>query len=352
MTTNHLLLDIDNLHVQFDTSEGVVHALNGVNLRMHGRETLGLVGESGCGKSVTARAILNIVPKPGRITQGSIKFYSPRESTADRGSSVELTSLEATGTEIRGIRGKEIAMIFQEPMTSFSPVHTIGFQIIELIMLHTQMDRNEARDRAIEMLHLVGIPDPVRGVDSYPFELSGGMRQRAMIAMALSCSPSLLIADEPTTALDVTIQAQILRLLQSLQERLGMGILMITHNLGVVASMSHRVAIMYLGQMVEEGTTEDVFAEPKHPYTQGLLKSVPQIGSKRGKRLWAIEGVVPDPYTQVMGCSFHPRCPEFIPGLCDQSSPDTILVGSQHRVKCFMYEGQEKIDGLSREGGK
>jgi oligopeptide/dipeptide ABC transporter ATP-binding protein len=331
------LLEIQDLHVHFFTNDGIVRAVNGVDLTLYKGETLGLVGESGCGKSVTARAILNIVPKPGKIIQGQINYWRARATASGESEVVDIANLDPFGPEIREIRGNEIAMIFQEPMASFSPVHTIGFQLIELIMLHNEIERESARKRAIDMLRLAGIPDPKRVVDSYPFELSGGMRQRAMIAMALSCNPSLLIADEPTTALDVTIQAQILDLLRSLQEQLGMSVLLITHNLGVVASMAHRLAIMYLGQVMEHGPTEDVFREPKHPYTQGLLKSVPQLGKRRGERLWTIKGAVPNPYARIIGCPFHPRCPNPIEGLCSQQSPSMVRVGAEHSVKCFQY---------------
>ncbi|NLK07461.1 MAG: ABC transporter ATP-binding protein [Firmicutes bacterium] len=328
----NILMDIQDLHVHFTTREGTSRALNGVNLKINRNETLGLVGESGCGKSMTARAILGIVPKPGRITDGKITFW-PKVNKA-----VELTSLNPTGPQIRQIRGKEISMIFQEPMTSLSPVHTIGDQITEAIRLHQGLGLEACENLAAEMLSLVGIPDAKRRLRTYSFELSGGMRQRVMIAMALSCNPKLLIADEPTTALDVTIQAQILELMQDLKERLEMTIMIISHNLGVVASMAERVAVMYLGRVVEEGPTEEIFDNPLHPYTQGLLRSVPQVGVTRQSSLWTIKGSVPDPYSQVHGCTFHPRCHKFMKGICDRGFVPDIWMSDQHRVACTLYE--------------
>jgi oligopeptide/dipeptide ABC transporter ATP-binding protein len=330
---SHTLIDVQDLHVKFRTNEGVVHALRGVNLQIKRGETFGLVGESGSGKSVTAQAILRIIPTSGHISGGSILF-TPRGSDQ----SLDLAQINPHSRAMRAVRGRDIAMIFQEPMTSLSPVHTIGAQIIEAVRLHEKVSKPTARDRAIELLRLVGIPRPELRVDSYSFELSGGMRQRAMIAIALSCDPSLLIADEPTTALDVTIQAQILELLQRLQEDLKMSILMITHNLGVIAALAHRVAVMYLGQVVEEGSKEQLFADPRHPYTQGLLHSVPRIGAPKGERLWAISGTVPSPYAQVSGCAFHPRCDQQIAGLCDLQYPATRTVGQGHFAACHLYE--------------
>lgn len=324
------LLKVKNLHVEFKSREGMVRALRGVDLTIYQGETLGLVGESGCGKSMTARAILNMIPEPGCIAEGSVKLYRQQEE-------IELNKLSPDGEKIRRIRGKDIAMIFQEPMTSLSTVYTIGNQIIEAITLHQKLGQKEARERATEMLSLVGIPDAKRRLDTYPFQLSGGMRQRVMIAMALSCNPSLLIADEPTTALDVTIQAQILELLQRLQEEFRMSILLITHNLGVVAAISHRVAVMYLGQVIEESSTELLFENPKHPYTQGLLRSVPKVGEKAKEKLWAIKGNVPNPYFKVSGCPFHPRCPEFMPGICENNVPVLTEVAVDHKASCFLY---------------
>jgi oligopeptide/dipeptide ABC transporter, ATP-binding protein, C-terminal domain len=342
------LLEIRDLHVHFETREGTVRALRGVDLVIKRGETLGLVGESGCGKSMTARAILNMVPRPGRIVSGSIRFFRQGNLGPDT-APVEITKLDPYGPEMRAIRGKEIAMIFQEPMASLSPVHTVGNQIMEAIMIHQGLSKSAARERAAEMLDLVGIPNPRQRLDAYPFELSGGMRQRAMIAMALSCDPDLLIADEPTTALDVTIQAQILELLQRLQEQMGMAILMITHNLGVVAAVAHRVAVMYLGKVVEVGETIDIFDTPAHPYTRALLRSVPRAGEKR-RRLWAIEGSVPGPHTQVPGCAFHPRCPEAIPGVCDQREPEVLRFGQSQWVRCVLHEKGASDKAASGKG--
>ena len=328
------LLSVHDLHVHFTTREGTVRALNGVDMELYRGETLGLVGESGCGKSMTARAIMQMVPFPGKIVKGEVHLYRREESGVR---DINITALHPDSPEILDIRGSDIAMIFQEPMTSLSPIHTIGDQIGEAVRLHQDVTKEEARERAIEMLYLVGIPDAKTRVDSYPFEMSGGMRQRAMIAMALSCNPSILIADEPTTALDVTIQAQILELIQRLQQQLNMTVLMITHNLGVVAAMSHRVAVMYLGKIVELASTDDIFHNPKHPYTQALLKSVPRVGEKTGERLYAIKGSIPDPFVQVPGCSFHPRCPQFVKGVCDRQVPRPVQVSEGHQVSCLLY---------------
>ena len=266
------LLDIRNLKTYFYTDDGVVRAVDGVSLSIGQSETLGVVGESGCGKSITAFSTMRLIPSPpGKIEEGEILFQQSEGKDP-----VDLTQLNATGAQMRGIRGNDIAMIFQEPMTSLSPVHTIGNQISEAIELHQDVAKAEARKRVIEALRKVRLPNPERQVDAYPHELSGGMRQRAMIAMALSCNPALLIADEPTTALDVTVQAQILDLMRQLQEEVGMSIMLITHDLGVVASMADHVAVMYLGKVVEYSDVRTIFKNPKHPYTQGLLKSIPQ----------------------------------------------------------------------------
>ena len=270
------LLDIRDLKTYFYTDDGVVRAVDGVSLSIAPEKTLGLVGESGCGKSITAFSTMRLIPSPpGKIEHGQILFHKDPESDP-----IDLTQLNPTGTQMRDIRGNDIAMIFQEPMTSLSPVHTVGNQIAEAIRLHQNADKKEARERAIDTLNKVRLPRPDRQVDAYPHELSGGMRQRAMIAMALSCNPSLLIADEPTTALDVTVQAQILDLMRHLQSDIGMAIMLITHDLGVVASMADYVAVMYLGKIVEYADTRTVFKNPRHPYTMGLLNSIPQVGAK------------------------------------------------------------------------
>ncbi len=323
------LLTIADLRVNFFLDEGTVHAVEGVNLAVPRGTTLGLVGESGCGKSVTALAILRLISPPGRIVAGQITLHRPEGDVA-------LTGLKEDGEAIRRIRGKEISMIFQEPMTSLSPVHTVGSQILEAITLHTPRRGAEARQQAVEMLRHVGIPDPDRRYRQYPHELSGGMRQRAMIAMALSCRPSLLIADEPTTALDVTIQAQILDLMRKLQAELGMSILLITHDLGVVAEMAREVAVMYWGRIVEQAPTQAIFAEARHPYTRALLRSIPGRGTRRKARLQVIAGSVPDPFERVPGCPFHPRCEEAKPGVCDVGEPPPLReIRPGHLVACF-----------------
>jgi peptide/nickel transport system ATP-binding protein len=332
------VLDIENLSVHFHTRDGVVRALRGVNLKIARGRTIGVVGESGCGKSVMSQAILRIIPKPGKIAGGNILLH--RKSAGPESAAIDLANLSERSDLIRDIRGKDIATIFQEPMTSLSPVYTIGHQIAESILLHEKVGKADARDRVIELLKLVGIPCPEKRIDAYTFELSGGMRQRAMIAMALSCHPELLIADEPTTALDVTIQAQILELLNRLQNELGMSIMMITHNLGIVAALAHQVAVMYLGKVVEQASTTELFDNPKHPYTQGLLRSIPRIGAKTNTRLWTIKGMVPNPYAVIQGCTFHPRCPEFMPGVCDRDVPISQDVSPGHQVSCFRYQSR------------
>jgi peptide/nickel transport system ATP-binding protein len=338
-----VLLEVQNLKTHFFLHEGVVRAVDDVSYVVERGQTLGIIGESGCGKSVTAQSILRIVPSPpGRIVSGRILLH--RRAAGDgaaRPQPVDLAALDPRGDEIRRIRGREISMIFQEPMTSFGPMHTIGNQIMESILLHQAgASKQEARAQAIELLSKVGIARPERRVDAYPHQLSGGMRQRAMIAMALSCRPSLLLADEPTTALDVTIQAQILDLLRQLQAEFGMAIQFITHNLGVIAEMARDVAVMYLGRIVEQAPVADLFDHPRHPYTVGLLKSIPRLDQSRRKRLSTIEGVVPDPYRVPPGCSFSDRCPSFMPGVCDQAMPALVENEPRHRVRCFLYSNQ------------
>jgi oligopeptide/dipeptide ABC transporter ATP-binding protein len=339
----NLLLDVENLKTYFFCDEGIVRAVDGVDLQIRRGETLGIVGESGCGKSVTARSVLNMVPKPGRITEGQITLYRAIKANGGAGclqvEQVILTDLDPKGAEIRSIRGCEIALVPQEPMMSLSPVHDLGNQIMEAIILHQHVTRSVAREKAIEMLDLVGMPQPGRTIDRYPHELSGGMRQRGMIAMALSCHPSLLIADEPTTALDVTTEAQILHLMDRLQDELGMAIMYITHNLGVVAQMTEDVVVMYLGKVVERADVDIIFHEPAHPYTQALLRSIPRLGQKTRdrQRLTSIRGMVPDPYAIPKGCSFHPRCSKAIPRVCDQEEPPLFKVGLGHEARCFLY---------------
>jgi peptide/nickel transport system ATP-binding protein len=331
------LLSVRNLHTYFTQDEGTVKAVEGVSLEMSERATLGIVGESGCGKSITARSILRIVDRPGRIVEGEIWFRRPGANGEPGSRAVDLAKLAPDSEEMRSIRGTEIALIFQEPMSSFSPVHTIGNQIMEAIRLHQDVDRRGARDRAIDMLRRVGVSSPEQRVDQLSHQLSGGLRQRAMIAMALSCSPTLLIADEPTTALDVTTQTQILELMRQLQQEDGMAIMLITHDLGVIAEMATDVAVMYLGRVVEQAPVDAVFHAPKHPYTRALLRSIPRMRARSRERLTPIAGAVPHPYDRPVGCPFHPRCPDFIPGTCDREVPAPRAIGERHSVSCFLY---------------
>ncbi len=314
-----------------------MRAVDGVTMDIPRGKTVGIVGESGCGKSVTAFSALRLVSSPGRIVAGEIVLHRP-----DR--EIYLTDLDEEGEDIRAIRGHEIAMIFQEPMTSLSPVHTVGFQIVEAIRLHLNLRGEEARSIAVNMLDRVGIPDAERRFAQYPHEMSGGMRQRVMIAMALSCRPALLIADEPTTALDVTIQAQILDLMRDLQDEFQMSIMLITHDLGVVAEMSDEVAVMYMGRIVEHAATEEIFENPKHPYTQALMQSIPGMIRARKTRLQTIRGSVPDPYTQLQGCPFHPRCESAQDGVCNTGDrPELLSVGDGHGAACVLY-GEDMRD--------
>src|SRR5881409_492569 len=330
------LLSVRNLKTYFPQDEGTVKAVDGVTFDLYPGATLGIVGESGCGKSVTARSILRIVDRPGRIVEGEIHFR--RSASSGAGADVvDLAKLEPNSAEMRAILGAEIALIFQEPMSSFSPVHSVGSQIIEAIMLHQAVSRRDARDRAIDILKRVGVSSPAQRMDELSNQLSGGLRQRAMIAMALSCSPTLLIADEPTTALDVTTQTQILALLRQLQQEDGMAIMLITHDLGVVAEMATDVAVMYLGRVVEQAPVDAIFHAPRHPYTQALLRSIPRMRSRSRERLNPIAGAVPHPYDRPAGCPFHPRCPQFMPGRCDAEEPALRPVGDKHTVSCFLY---------------
>lgn len=326
-----VIVRVNDLAVRFDALQGKVPAVNGVSFDVKAGKTLGIVGESGCGKSVTAQTILRLLPSPpAKLIGGEILF---RRRT---GETVDLAKLHPKSVEMRSIRGNEIAMIFQEPMTSLTPAYTVGDHITEAIRLHQGVEKREARKRAIDILDRVGMPQPARTIDSYPHQLSGGMLQRAMIAIALSCRPILLIADEPTTALDVTTGAQILDLMERLQKELSMSIIHISHNLGIIAEVADEVAVMYLGKIVEQATVDELFNNPKHPYTQGLLRSLPQVGEKR--RLEPIRGVVPEPNAIPSGCAFGPRCPKFMPGKCDASIPPLIQVGQQHSTRCFLYE--------------
>jgi oligopeptide/dipeptide ABC transporter ATP-binding protein len=341
MLADDILLQISDLCVTFPLDEGTVKAVDGVSLTIPPGKVLGLVGESGCGKSVTAQSILRIVPRPGRIVSGQILLHRRPISPGEPEEIIDITRLHPSGKQIRAIRGGDISMIFQEPMSSFSPLYTIGSHICEAILEHQRISAREARSLGIELLHKVGIPNPGRRFDQYPHELSGGMRQRAMIAVALSSNPALLIADEPTTALDMTIQAQILDLMRALQQDIGMAILFITHNLGAVAQMADQIAIMYLGKVVEEGQTRQIFSNPQHPYTRGLLSSIPRIGKTRGQRLAAIGGGIPNPFERPAGCAFHTRCSEFMPGVCDVEVPGQSSVSAGHSVWCFRRQKGE-----------
>lgn len=329
---NRAIVRVEDLKTYFRTLDGTVRAVDGVSMDINSRESLGLVGESGCGKSVTAMSILRLLPpKTSKIVNGKIWF--------DRGLGdppIDLTTVDPNGNVIRNIRGNEIAMIFQEPLTSLSPVHTVGSQIAEAMELHQGAHPEEAREKTIKILEQVGIALPEQRFDEYPHQFSGGMRQRAMIAMALSCNPQLLIADEPTTALDVTIQAQILELMKYLQDELGMAILMITHNLGVIAETCSRVAVMYMGKIVESGDVRTIFHRPLHPYTVGLMRSIPHLGLRLKSRLTPIPGSVPDPYSIPSGCAFYPRCPASKRDTCSEEVP-LIEVDTGHSVRCSLY---------------
>src|SRR3989454_9857033 len=336
--TREPLLSVRNLKTYFAQDEGLVKAVDGVSFDVTPGATLGIVGESGCGKSVTARSILRIVDRPGRIVDGEIQFRRPATDGGASGQVVDLAKLEPNGPEMRAIRGAEIALIFQEPMSSFSPVHSVGSQIIEAILLHQQVSRRDARAMTIEALRRVGVSSPEERVDQLSNQLSGGLRQRAMIAMALSCNPTLLIADEPTTALDVTTQTQILELMRQLQQEDGMAIMLITHDLGVIAEMATDVAVMYLGRVVEQAPVDAIFHSPKHPYTQALLRSIPRMRARSGARLTPIAGAGPHPDDPPTGCPLPPPRPDFPAGPGRRPAPTLRPVGDRHAVSCFLYE--------------
>jgi peptide/nickel transport system ATP-binding protein len=351
------LVEVKNLNVEFDVRDGIVHAVDGVSFTVHRGRTLGVIGESGCGKSVTAKTIMQMVPRPGKITSGEVLFHyqNKYDPTGDI-EIINITELDPDGSRIRKIRGGEIGMIFQEPMSSLTPVYTSGTLIGEALHLHRRAPKTvgeemgqsiqeyrpvndeEAREIAIEMLHKVGIPKPEERVDSYPHQLSGGQRQRVMIAIALSCRPAMLIADEPTTALDVSIEAQILDLMAGLQESVGMAIMFITHDLGVIAEVADEIVVMYMGKQVETADATKLYYNPLHPYTRALLKSVPKIGKRSSQRLASIKGMVPDPFNLPSGCVFHPRCPEYMPGKCDRIVPKWTEVEKGHYARCLLYE--------------
>ncbi len=325
------ILQVRDLHTHFFADEGVVRAVDGTSFDLYAGRTLGIVGESGCGKSVTARSLLRIVERPGRIVSGEILLRR------ENGSVTDLVGLPPDGAEIRAIRGGEIGLVFQEPMSSLSAFHTIGAQLIEAIRLHSGMSKRAARTRAIELLAMVGIPRPSQRVDAYSFELSGGLRQRVMVALALAGEPRVLIADEPTTALDVTTQAQILDLIRRLQQERDLAVILITHDMGVIAEMADDVVVMYLGHEVEKGPVDAIFHAPRHPYTKSLLRSIPSVLAQPRARLATITGSIPHPFARPPGCPFHPRCPDYMRGVCDQSFPAEVAVAEQHAVACHLY---------------
>ena len=329
------LVDVKNERLSFFTPAGEVKALNDVSIRLKEGEVLGIVGESGSGKSVTAYSLMGLTAHPGKLLGGELHF---------NGHQVE----KMTEKEIRKFRGNEISIIFQDPMTSLNPVYTIGNQITEVIRLHTDKTKQQARERAKELLELVGINEPDKRLKQYPHELSGGMRQRVMIAIALACEPKLLIADEPTTALDVTIQAQILELMMELKDKLGMAIIMITHDLGVVASMCERIAVMYAGRIIEYGTTDDIFYHPKHEYTKGLIRSIPRLDTKEHERLVPIEGTPVDMLKPPAGCPFAPRCDAAMQ-ICLREMPPVTTFGDVHYTQCWLNQKEEMEKGASHE---
>ena len=321
------ILEINDLTVEFHGDEGIAKAVNGATFAVKEGQSVGIVGESGCGKSVSAYSILRLLADTARITAGEILYREVDGAVTD------MTKLDDDGEHIRSIRGAQISMIFQEPMTAFSPVHTINNQISELLMLHTGVTKEEARAKTIELLRRVGIPDPERRVDDYTFQLSGGMRQRAMISMGVACSPRILIADEPTTALDVTIQAQVLKMIKEMQRQMNLSLILITHDLSIISKMVEHVNVMYLGQVVESAPVRRLFRNPQHPYTRNLLKSVPRM-KQQGERLHTIEGTVPTTYLLPEGCPFHPRCEEMIDGTCNVTPAPQVSIAYEHVAAC------------------
>ncbi|MEM7111427.1 MAG: ABC transporter ATP-binding protein [Chloroflexota bacterium] len=356
MTTREPLVEVKDLHIQFDVRDGIVNAVDGTSFTIYRGQTLGIIGESGCGKSITAKAIMNMVPKPGTMN-GEVIFHLRDPNGSGVTEEVHLEQLDPESEKMRAIRGGHIAMIFQEPMSSLTPVYTAGFHIMEAVNLHRFLpietigdtmtkniqqkrgvSKDEAREIAVDMLRKVGLPKPESRVDSYPHSLSGGQRQRVMIAIALSTQPDLLIADEPTTALDVSIEAQILDLMRELQETVDMAIMFITHNMGVVAEMAEEIVVMYMGKEVERAKTVDLFDDPKHPYTRDLLSSIPHVGKKSNEALATIKGMVPSPFDLPPGCVYHPRCPDFMPGKCDKVAPLKGEVENGRFVRCLLHD--------------
>lgn len=335
-TRNPKLLEVRDLRTYFELDEGVVHAVDGVSFDVEQGQTVAIVGESGCGKSVAVRSILRLIDPPGRLVSGQILLR--HDGAGGNRQVTDLAQLHPDGAAMRLIRGNQIALIFQEPIASFSPVHTVGNQIIEAIRVHRPVKRRQARQIAIEILSQTGVPQPHQRIDDYPHQLSGGLLQRAMIAMALSSDPRILIADEPTTALDVTTQAQILALLRKIQQQHDMAVIFITHDLGVVAHVADVVVVMYLGKVVERGPADQIFHDPKHPYTQALLRSIPSIRSRRQDTLESIAGSIPHPLARPSGCPFHPRCPQFMAGSCDRDEPALLPIAPGHDAACFLYQ--------------
>lgn len=333
------LLSVQNLKTYFELDEGTVKAVDGVSFDVHPSQVVGIVGESGCGKSVAMKSILQIVEKPGRILDGEILFRPKHPKSQNTGTDeyMDLALLDPHGEQMRAIRGAEIALIPQEPMSALSPVHTVGDQIIETILLHQSVSKKKARQIVIERFREVGIPMPKERIGAYSWQLSGGLRQRAIIAMALCCNPTLLIADEPTTAIDVTTQAQVLDLLRTLQQQHNSAIIFVTHDLGVIAQIADYVVVMYLGRVMETGPVDDIFHAPKHPYTKALLQSIPSVHSIPRVKLPTISGSIPHPFNRPSGCPFHPRCPDSMPGYCDQQLPALYPMESKRPVSCFLY---------------
>lgn len=334
---NEPLLSVRNLKTEFVLDEGTVKAVDDVSFDVHPGQVVGIVGESGCGKSATIKSVLRIIEKPGKISNGSILFHKPGEQP------VNLLTLDQRGKQLRDIRGGDIALIPQEPMAAFSPVHTIGNQLIEAIRLHQPVSKQQARNIAIKSLIDVGMPNPEQSLKNYSWELSGGLRQRAMIGMALSCKPSLLIADEPTTAIDVTTQAQVLDLLRKLQQQHNSAIIFITHDLGVIAQIADHVVVMYLGRVMESAPIDDLFHQPQHPYTQALLQSIPTIKTVNRSALPTIDGSIPHPFNRPVGCPFYNRCKDAMPGTCDQRPPEPLSVSNTQLVSCFKFQSEKKV---------
>jgi oligopeptide/dipeptide ABC transporter ATP-binding protein len=338
LVNKNTILSVRDLKTEFVMDEGTAKAVAGVSFDVDRGQVVGIVGESGCGKSVTIKSILGIVQKPGKVVAGEILFRS-----SPNGEMVDLRSFDDRGKEMRDIRGNEIALIPQEPMAALSPVHTIGNQLVEAVRLHRKISKKEAEKIAIERMRQVGVPDPEDRMDVYSWQLSGGLRQRVMIAMALMCDPRVLIADEPTTAIDVTTQAQILGLLRDLQTMQDLAMIFITHGLGVIAQIADYVVVMYLGKVVEQGPVDDIFHNTCHPYTKALLASIPTIHTVSKEELSTIGGSLPNPFNRPPGCPFYPRCKDFIAGTCDKNPPDLSRISAQHSVSCFLYPENQEV---------